>query len=132
MPPVRLAAAAAAAIRSATLAALPLEACGLLFGMPGRVEAASVARNVAGAPRRRFEIDPRHLLAAHRAARNGGPAIIGCWHSHPGGEAIPSARDIVGITEPGWLWLIATSTTIAAWRPEGRGFQPVALVESTL
>ena len=84
----------------------PDEICGLLFGAPDRIDAAEPCRNVAADPRRQFEIDPAQLLAAHRAARKGGPAIVGCYHSHPGGAAGPSARDAADAEPNGWLWLI--------------------------
>ena len=38
----------------------------------------------------------------------GGPAIVGCYHSHPNGRPTPSAADAARVAEWGWLWLIAT------------------------
>lgn len=128
--PVRLAAAAAACIRAASAAAAPQEACGLLFGRGDRIEAATVAANVAAKPRRFFEIDPAHLFDAHRRAREGPLALLGCWHSHPGGRAVPSRADHAGVADPGWLWLIEAGGRIAAFRPTREGFQQVALAES--
>lgn len=81
------------------------EACGLLFGEPGRISAVQAAANVATDRRSRFEVDPAALIAAHRAARSGGPALIGHYHSHPGGHAAPSEQDARDST-PGQLWLI--------------------------
>lgn len=81
------------------------EVCGLLFGGAGRIEAALATANVAADPATTFEIDPAALFAAHRAARAGGPAVIGCYHSHPSGRPVPSARDVAG-AEPGQYWLI--------------------------
>jgi proteasome lid subunit RPN8/RPN11 len=127
--PVALAAAAAACIRSASAAARPQEACGLLFGRNGTIEAASIARNVAAEPTRFFEIDPAHLFEAHRRARQGPLCLLGCWHSHPGGRAIPSRADRDGVADLGWLWLIEARGEIAAWRPAAEGFQQVALTE---
>ncbi|AHE52741.1 hypothetical protein NX02_05000 [Sphingomonas sanxanigenens DSM 19645 = NX02] len=69
------------------------EICGLLLGGAGRIEAILPAANVAADPAHRFEIDPATLFAAHRAARAGGPRIIGHYHSHPTGSAEPSPRD---------------------------------------
>lgn len=90
----------------AEAAASPDEVCGLLFGTPDAIAAALHCRNVAAEPARFFEIDPAALLAAHRAARAGGPAIAGCYHSHPTGDPSPSARDAAGAAADGWLWLI--------------------------
>lgn len=86
-------------------AASPAEVCGLLFGTADRVDAMLACRNVASEPLTAFEIDPAQLLAAHRAARGGGGAIVGCYHSHPGGDATPSPRDAAAAAN-GWLWVI--------------------------
>ncbi len=86
----------------------PGEACGLLLGTDGRVDRAVAARNVAADPLQAFEIDPALLLRCHREARGGGPAIVGCYHSHPSGRPTPSAADAARVAEWGWLWLIAT------------------------
>jgi proteasome lid subunit RPN8/RPN11 len=119
----------------AARAAHPLEACGLLFGRRDRrgwtIEAISVARNVSGSPATRFEVDPAHLFAVQRAARNGGPAAVGVWHSHPNGMPGPSAHDRDGVTDPSWLWLIAADGRLAGWAPDPHGgFRPVRLLDS--
>ena len=90
----------------ALAAASPEEVCGLLFGTPDRVDAMLVCRNVATDPLTAFEIDPAQLLAAHRSARGAGPRIVGCYHSHPGGDAAPSPRDALSAAANGWLWVI--------------------------
>ncbi|MDB5694752.1 MAG: hypothetical protein JWN21_295 [Sphingomonas bacterium] len=93
----------------ADAAAWPDEICGLLFGTPEAIEATEPCRNVAADPHLRFEIDPAALIAAHRAARAGGPQLIGCYHSHPGGNPTPSPRDAADAAANGWLWLIVGS-----------------------
>ncbi|WP_240500082.1 Mov34/MPN/PAD-1 family protein [Sphingomonas montana] len=89
------------------------EVCGILYGTPSgtdpRIDGYTVAANVAADPTTAFELDPAALFAAHRAARADGPAIVGCYHSHPRGPATPSARDIAG-AEPGQFWLILAGT----------------------
>ncbi|KIU28765.1 Mov34/MPN/PAD-1 family protein [Sphingomonas melonis] len=108
------------------------EVCGLLFGTPDAIAAVQPCRNVAADPSRWFEIDPTALLAAHRAARSGGPAIIGWYHSHPNGLAMPSPRDAASAAPDGMLWLIAAGSGLRAWRAvedgpvEGR-FEAVGL-----
>lgn len=82
------------------------EVCGLLFGDPDRVDAAAGCRNVAADPTSAFEIDPAQLIAAHRAARAGGPRLVGCYHSHPSGDATPSRRDAAAADANEWLWVI--------------------------
>jgi proteasome lid subunit RPN8/RPN11 len=137
---VLLARAARETIEAATAEAHPHEACGLLFG--GRVRggpaiiSASVAKNVAAEPWHRFEVDPAHLFASQREARESGVPILGVWHSHPDGPPIPSKEDRAGVTDPAWLWLIVAPGTprlaLAAHLPDPTsptGFRPVLLLD---
>lgn len=111
----------------------PRECCGLLLGTGSDVHAIVPARNVADAPLHRFEIDPIVLLRAHRAAREGGLAIIGHYHSHPGGAPIPSLVDAAMAEGRGEFWLIVGADgTTRAWRAPASGdihgrFDPVEL-----
>ena len=94
----------------------------------------STAANIAEVPLRRFEIDPAVLFAAHRAARAGGPALVGCYHSHPGGPALPSATDAARALDTGWIWLIVGEDGEKAYRVREDGpiqgrFEPVELRE---
>ena len=108
------------------------EICGLLFGAADRVTAGQRCCNVASDPATGFEIDPAALIAAHRAARNGGPAIAGCYHSHPQGPPRPSARDAASAAPDGQFWLILAGGAAQAYRAvpngpvEGR-FDPIEL-----
>ena len=105
------------------------EVCGLLFGTQGRITEAEATANVAADPARSFEIDPAALFAAHRRARSGGPAIVGHYHSHPSGAAVPSARDAAQAMGDGALWLILTAGEGRLWRSDRLGaFDEVALV----
>jgi len=109
-----------------------LEVCGLLLGPGDIVENLYPCDNVATDPADSFEIDPRALIAAHRAARNGGPSVLGHYHSHPRGPARPSLRDAAA-AEPGSLWVILGDRDIGCWlairEPSGSvGFEPVAFL----
>ena len=84
-----------------------LEVCGLLLGGSDDVAGVLHCRNVAADPSVAFEIDPAQLIAALRAARAGGPPVVGCYHSHPNGFPQPSRRDAAEAEPNGWLWLIA-------------------------
>lgn len=99
----------------------PYEVCGLLFGEPERVTGYLRCVNVAPDRERAFEIDPAALLAAHRRARAGGPAIVGCFHSHPGGPPVPSRRDAESAPPDGGLWLIAAGRGVGLYRAVERG-----------
>jgi proteasome lid subunit RPN8/RPN11 len=100
----------------AAAAASADEICGLLLGRGEHVERALPCRNLAATPATRFELDPAALFAAHRAARAGGPAVLGHYHSHPSGDARPSPRDAVDAAPDGSLWLIVAGGQVTAWR----------------
>jgi proteasome lid subunit RPN8/RPN11 len=102
-------------------AAAPREACGLLFGADGAVSSWSETPNVAADPLRHFEIDPAALIAALRAERGGEPQLLGYWHSHPSGDAAPSATDAAMAAPDGKLWLIVAGGAITVWRAVERG-----------
>lgn len=119
-PPAR------AAMFAAARAAHPHEACGLLLGEGARVVAATAEANVHPEPHRHFEIDPAALIAAHKAARAGGPALLGYWHSHPTGLAHPSATDRAHATGDGRIWAIVANGTLTVWRDDPKGFEPLS------
>lgn len=118
--------------------ALPQECCGLIEGVwlgdAARAIGLHPARNLAGAAR--FEIAPEDHLAAQKAARANGHALIGCYHSHPGVPPHPSATDIAGATQDDFIWLIAGQVPpggwdLAAFLAEGGAFAPLYLVMSS-
>jgi proteasome lid subunit RPN8/RPN11 len=99
----------------------PEECCGLLLGHKA-VEGALPARNIAAEPWHRFEIDPQALIDAHRAARAGGPQVIGYYHSHPAGPARPSATDRAQAAGDGRVWAIVGAGDVTFWRDDEDGF----------
>jgi proteasome lid subunit RPN8/RPN11 len=116
-------------------AAFPRECCGLLEGVCDadslRVIALRQTRNVAVAPDQ-FEIDPAEHFRVLRAARANEVKIVGCYHSHPNGDANPSARDRAGASEEGFVWLIASLTVagpakLSAFVWRSNAFEPVAI-----
>ena len=116
---LKLSSAAHDAMLAAAAAAHPQEACGILLGGEGRIDAALSSANVHPDPAAHFEIDPIALIAAHRAARIGGPAIAGYYHSHPNGLARPSATDERHANGDGSIWAIVADGEITLWRDEG-------------
>jgi desampylase len=112
------------------------ERCGLLLGRGNLILEFLPAANVASVPTRRFEIDPVVLIAAHRAARNGGPAILGHYHFHPSDSPNPSLSDAASAQGDGALWLIATMHDFGLWRAMMGGalhhaFEPCELALSS-
>jgi len=126
---------------SETARAYPKECCGILLGSADFLAAALPARNVHPAPDTHFEIDPRALIDAHRAARAGGPQVVGYYHSHPDGPAAPSATDLKMAAQDGRVWAIIGASDIGEtrtaptgidatekikfWRDTRQGFAPV-------
>jgi proteasome lid subunit RPN8/RPN11 len=81
----------------------PNECCGLLAGkllqpepssiIVGRVERRFPLTNVKADPRR-YEIDPKGMLAAMRVMRDEGLQELAFYHSHPTSEPLPSKSDL--------------------------------------
>ena len=112
----------------AAAAAHPREACGLLLGSGAHIATATLAANVHPEPLRHFEIDPAALIAAHRAARGGGAAVLGYWHSHPNGLAGPSDTDRAMAARDGRIWAIVANGAISLWVDAPNGFEPLPYV----
>jgi proteasome lid subunit RPN8/RPN11 len=70
----------------------PLEACGVLGGRAARVLSIHPLRNVA-ASETRYDGDPAELVQAFRWLRARNLEILAIYHSHPKGQAVPSAVD---------------------------------------
>lgn len=108
----------------------PNEACGLLLGEGDRIFEVRKCANVHVDPARCFEIDPRALIAAHRAAREGGPQLIGYWHSHPSGPPEPSATDRANAAGDGKVWAIVGEGRVGWWRDAPAGFEALSSIAS--
>ena len=106
--------------------AQPLEACGFLLGSNDRIEAALATRNIHPTTLTHFEIDPAALIAAHKAARAGGPTVAGYWHSHPTGSAEPSPTDQAAASGDGKVWAIVASGEVTFWRDAADKFEPLS------
>lgn len=115
-----------ATLLSEAAKAAPSECCGLLLGSGERIEEARAADNVANDPLRRFEIDPMALLAAHKAARDGGPQLVGYYHSHPVGHPMPSVTDCEHASGDGRVWAIVAGGEVTFWQDGEGGFLPVS------
>jgi len=93
------------AIRAHGERGYPEEICGFLIGQASGDDKAVVRllpiENVREENRaRRFEIAPDDFYKADNAARDGGQAILGFYHSHPDHPARPSEYD----REHAWPW----------------------------
>ncbi len=90
------------------------EICGLLIGRDA-IEEIVPTRNVARNPEKSFEIDPSALFAAIRRERDEGKAILGYYHSHPHGAAVPSAHDAAQACVDNRIWLIVGRDAVRTW-----------------
>ncbi len=106
--------------------AAPEEACGILLGQGERISGVIPTRNVHARPETHFEIDPRALIAAWKAEREGGPAVAGFYHSHPNDLAQPSATDRAQAAHDGRIWAIVAAGDISFWRDGEAGFTPLS------
>lgn len=111
-----------AELRRHAAAAYPHEACGLLLGRhhdgTWRVSRLAPSDNLADDPAHGFEVDPRLRLKLQRELRERGATatagddedVIGHYHSHPDGAAVPSATDRRMAWEPDLVWVIAATS----------------------
>lgn len=115
-------------MRQAAREAHPREACGILLGEGGRITEAREVVNIHPSPATHFEIDPQALIDAHRAARSGGPQVIGYFHSHPVGLPEPSATDRACASGDGRIWAIIADKDVRFWMDGEQGFAALSFV----
>lgn len=118
---IRLSPAIVAALLAHAERELPHEACGLLAGDASlaTVGAFHPARN-EHASRYRFSVDPRDLVRITYAIEAAGQELVAIFHSHPAGEAKPSATDLREAGYPMALHVLAgredKKWSLRAWR----------------
>ena len=111
-------------IRGALLAharrARPKECCGFLVGRGKRVIFTLAMTNIEPG-HTRYRIDDRAHVALRRILRDTTPplAIIGVYHSHPAGKALPSPTDLAESMYPDWTYIIVG----LKGRPQIRAFR---------
>ena len=96
---------------------LPLEACGLIGGMPS-ADSALVCYPTENLARsaKLYTVDPRQHLQADRDAEARGLEIIGVFHSHTHTEAYPSPTDVRQAPDPTWHYLIVSLRDVPSLR----------------
>jgi proteasome lid subunit RPN8/RPN11 len=121
------------AIVREAIAAGSCECCGFLIGRRRDLVAILPMANVAESPETRFKVDDAAHVDARRVLRKLDPplGIIGVYHSHPRGDARPSATDVAEAYYPEWLYLIVglggARPELRAFRIAGGRVRPVAL-----
>ena len=91
----------------------PEEACGLLGGIGNRAIAVVPITNVFRSSSR-YRMEPVEQLQAFQRFEADGLEILGIYHSHPVGPALPSRTDIEEAYYPDAVYLI--------WSKEGEGW----------
>ncbi|MDR1981915.1 MAG: M67 family metallopeptidase [Tannerellaceae bacterium] len=86
---------------------LPDEACGLLAGTDGVVQAHYPLTNVDHSPEH-FSFDPQEQFGVLKKARAQGLKIMANYHSHPSSPARPSDEDIRLAYDPNIMYLIVS------------------------
>ncbi|MEL7729058.1 Mov34/MPN/PAD-1 family protein [Citromicrobium bathyomarinum] len=104
----------------------PHECCGLLLGEGSAITHAHPTANIHPRPETHFEIDPAALIAAHKSEREGGPRILGYYHSHPKGRAEPSLTDRESAAHDGKVWAIVANGGIGFFRDGEDGFEALS------
>jgi len=85
----------------------PNEACGLLAGKEDRVVKLYRVTNTEHSPAR-FFMEPQELYHAYRDIEDNGWELLGIYHSHPKGQAYPSATDVRLATWPEARYIIVS------------------------
>ncbi|HET8931131.1 MAG TPA: M67 family metallopeptidase [Acidimicrobiales bacterium] len=111
-PPVGLAPDAYHAMVAHAITGYPLEACGLLGGVPGsgRIDAFAPAHNTDESAKT-YAIGPAGFADAEAVFAPRGFDIIGVMHSHTHTDAYPSPTDIDRADNPfleGWKYVIVS------------------------
>ncbi len=132
-------------LRRDLLAVAPLEGCALLLGdewqtssserdlkwhvhliwpccnvwKPGKFDLPegpeTSYKDLSLSQKNRFALDPREQILAQRWARARKMKVIGSAHSHPQGEAIPSALDHLYASPPSLMVILDRAGSIRSW-----------------
>lgn len=108
----------------------PQEACGLIAGLEYTACEVIAITNTLHSPLR-YRMHPQEQLDAFNHIEARGWELLGIYHSHPAGPAVPSATDIAEAAYPGVIHLIWSRSSCAwqcrAFIIEGDQVQEIAL-----
>lgn len=85
----------------------PNEACGLMAGKDDQVVKLYRVTNAKHSPTR-FYMEPQELYNAYREIEDNGWELLAIYHSHPKGQAYPSATDVELATWPDVRYIIVS------------------------
>jgi proteasome lid subunit RPN8/RPN11 len=111
------------ALREHAAACAPQEACGILAGHSGRCVSVIPLTNALHS-RTRYEVAPEALFQVFKTLQRNDWELLAIFHSHPCGEARPSATDIANAYYPHSAYLILAPVNgdwiCRAYRIQGR------------
>lgn len=93
------------AMRTHAREAHPHEAVGALLGAGDTAVDYVRLENVSPSPASAFSVEPLELVRVEGDARDRGLALLGLFHSHPGGTASPSDSDRRGAWPGRCCWI---------------------------
>jgi desampylase len=92
------------------------EICGALIGDRHQIVDAVPIANQSTRARDRFYIPAVDVMRVERAAEQDGYMVMGFYHSHPHGDAVPSITDVQNAL-PGYVyWIASRRGEVRAWR----------------
>lgn len=112
----------------------PNEACGLLAGHEGIVQAVIPITNVSKTPTWHYQMSPNALLKAMKQIDTDGIELLGTFHSHPTSSPIPSDTDVHDAMQntPNIMHLIVglryPKAEIQAWQMQDYSAEKVELL----
>ena len=101
------------------LSVYPMEGCGLLAGLDGRIQRHYPIDNRLNSPIA-FELEPTQLIAAMIDLEAEGLSLLAIYHSHPHGIAVPSPTDIAQANYPDAVQIIVSLENPK--QPQGKAF----------
>jgi len=101
-------------------AAAPVEACGILAGVEGRVSCLYEMTNIDDSSDH-FMMNPAEQFSVVKLIRAAGLRMVAVYHSHPATSALPSDEDIRLALQPGVAWVILSLERPN--EPYARGFE---------
>jgi desampylase len=92
------------------------EICGALIGDGYTVTAALPLANHSMNSHDSYYIPAAEVMRIERATAREGNVLMGFYHSHPNGDAVPSATDVHDAL-PGYVyWIVSGTGAVRAWR----------------
>ncbi len=114
---------------------LPNESCALVFSFPDDsliVDRVIFVKNISTSPRTEYLIDPFELLSIEEKQTALGLELMGIFHSHPNGKAIPSKTDLL-YSVPNLYYLIlkldqnSNTTAVKCWSLANNKYSQIEL-----